>query len=82
MSSDRQLVAAVSTNDIVFYREHLHVPAAPLALLGPAGQDAYQQLLAHDPFTSHSRIDVVDWVVNGACAQAADASGARDEMGG
>jgi hypothetical protein len=49
----------------VFYREHLHVPSGALPLLGPAGQEAYQQLLANDPLTPHSRIDVVDWSVNG-----------------
>jgi hypothetical protein len=59
---DRKLVSAVSTNDIVYYREQLHVPTAAPALLGPVGQEAYEQLLAGDPFTPHSRTDVVDWL--------------------
>jgi hypothetical protein len=58
---DRKLITAASTNDIVFYREQPHVPAAALPLLGPAGQEAYDQLLAGDQFTPHSRTDIVDW---------------------
>jgi hypothetical protein len=59
---ERKLVPAVSTNDIVFYREQFHVNAAALPLLGPTGQEAYQHLLAGDPFTPHSRTDLVDWL--------------------
>jgi hypothetical protein len=58
---DRKLVTAASTNDIVFYREQLGVPASALPPLGPAGREAYHQLLAGDQLTPHSRIDIVDW---------------------
>jgi hypothetical protein len=62
---DRKLIPGASTNDIVFYREQPHVPASALPLLGPAGQEAYRQLLAADPHTPHSRTDIVDWLAAG-----------------
>jgi hypothetical protein len=58
----RKLVPVASTNDIVFYREHPHVPASALPPLGPAGFEAYHQLLAKDHFTPYSRTDIVDWL--------------------
>jgi hypothetical protein len=58
---DRKLIPAAGTNDIVFYREQ-HLPASALPSLGPAGFEAYHQLLAMDHFTPHSRSDIVDWL--------------------
>jgi hypothetical protein len=59
---DQDMVAAASTDDIVFYREQPHVPLASLPQLGPAAQEAYQQLLAPDQLMVHSRADVTEWL--------------------
>jgi serine/threonine protein kinase len=60
---DRELAAAASTDDIVFYREQPQVALESLPQLGPAAREAYQQLLAGGPHgTPHSRIDIVHWL--------------------
>jgi hypothetical protein len=57
---DRELAAAASTDDIVFYREQPQVSLESLPQLGPAAREAYQQLLAAGPHgTPHSRIDII-----------------------
>jgi hypothetical protein len=58
---DADLVAATSTDDVVFYRELSEVPLAALPQLGPKAREAYQQLLNTDQFTPHSRVDIVGW---------------------
>jgi serine/threonine protein kinase len=45
-------------DDLVVYREVAHVPLDELKQLGPAGQEAYRQMLALDSFTPHNRIDI------------------------
>jgi hypothetical protein len=49
---------AVSTDDVVIYRELTNLPLAELDILGPQGQDAYRQMSNAENFTPHSRIDV------------------------
>jgi serine/threonine protein kinase len=50
-----------SPDDIIFYREQPVLPLASLDLLGPAGQEAYQQLLNNENLYPHSRTDITDW---------------------
>jgi hypothetical protein len=52
------MLAAASTDDIVFYREHARVVLTELPQLGPAAREVYQQALATEPFGPHSRSDI------------------------
>jgi hypothetical protein len=56
--ADTEPAAATSPDDIVFYRELPYLRLADLDPLGPEAQDAYQQMLAVDHFTPHTRTDV------------------------
>ena len=50
---------AVSEEDLLFYREWKNLLLADVDVLGPAGQEAYQQMLATGDFTPHVRTDLV-----------------------
>jgi hypothetical protein len=51
-------VRTAANDDLVVYREVAHVPLGELKQLGPAGQEAYRQMLALDSFTPHTRNDI------------------------
>jgi hypothetical protein len=53
--------AATSIDDIVFYRERPLPSLSDLPQLGPAAREVYQQLLASEQYSPHSRIDIVAW---------------------
>ena len=55
------LAAAASKDDIVFYREHPDVILMDLPQLGPAAEEAYQHILTSEPFSPHSRTDIIAW---------------------
>jgi hypothetical protein len=55
---DLDMVAAQSEDDILVYREWNDQLLAELDIFGPAGQEAYSQLLSLPDFTPHSRSDV------------------------
>jgi serine/threonine protein kinase len=59
--ADVELVAAVGTHDIVFYREVPHVRLADLEQLGPLGYEAYRQIVTMKNLTAHSRMDINEW---------------------
>jgi hypothetical protein len=56
--ADAEPAPATSPDDIVLYRELPYLRLADLDQLGPDAQDAYQQMLAVDHFTPHTRTDV------------------------
>jgi eukaryotic-like serine/threonine-protein kinase len=56
---DTPMLAAASTNDIVFYREHPSLLLTALPQLGPAAHAVYQQVLATEQFGPHSRCDII-----------------------
>jgi serine/threonine protein kinase len=58
---DQTFVPALSTDDIVFYREVLRLSPADLPQKGQAAAKVYQQFLTGDPLTPHSRTDITDW---------------------
>jgi hypothetical protein len=62
---DTPLVPAPTTDDIVFYREQPHLTLADLPQLGPAAREVYQQVLASDQPSPHSRFDIVEWLPDG-----------------
>jgi serine/threonine protein kinase len=53
--------AAASTDDIIFYREQPHLCLTDLPQLGPTARETYEQVLATEPFTPHSRTDIAAW---------------------
>jgi eukaryotic-like serine/threonine-protein kinase len=53
-----ELAPAAGAEDLVLYRELPYVKIADLDQLGPPGQEAYQQMLAVEHFTPHTRTDV------------------------
>jgi serine/threonine protein kinase len=55
---DVELSTAVSSDDVVLYREAANLPLAELEHLGSVGQEAYRQMNSADNFTPHTRIDV------------------------
>jgi hypothetical protein len=59
---DEEMLAAPSTDDIVFYREQPQVSLAGLPQLGPAAREAYEQALASEQLSPHSRLDVARWL--------------------
>jgi hypothetical protein len=59
---DTPMLAAASTDDIVFYREHPRVLLTELPQMGPAARAVYQQVLATEQFGPHSRGDLVAWL--------------------
>jgi hypothetical protein len=66
---------ATGPDAILFYRELPYLRLADLDQLGPAAQDAYQQMLAVDHFTPHARTDIP---FTPAVAHWATASGRND----
>ena len=56
------MLAAASTDDIVFYREHARVVLAELPQLGPAARAVYHQVLVTELFGPHSRHDIPAWL--------------------
>ena len=53
------MLAAASTDDIVFYREGVQIPLENLEQVGAIAREAYTQLLRRQHFTPHSRADIV-----------------------
>jgi serine/threonine protein kinase len=53
-----ELIPAVSEEDVILYREWKDLLLMDADVLGPVGQEAYQQLLSADNFTPHIRTDV------------------------
>jgi hypothetical protein len=53
--------AASSTDDIIFYREQPHLCLTDLPQLGPAAREIYQQVLATEQHSPHSRTDITAW---------------------
>jgi hypothetical protein len=53
--------AAGSTDDIIFYREQPHLCLTDLPQLGPAAREVYQQVLATERYSPHSRTDITAW---------------------
>jgi serine/threonine protein kinase len=53
--------AAVSMDDIIFYREQSQICLADLPQLGPAAREVYQQVLTTEQYSPHSRIDITAW---------------------
>jgi hypothetical protein len=51
-------IAATGADDMAIYREVPQLPIADLELVGPAGQEAYQQMTSVEHFTPHSRTDI------------------------
>jgi serine/threonine protein kinase len=60
--TETTLLAAPSTDDIVFYREQPQVSLAELPQLGPAAREVYEQVLASEQPSPHSREDVTSWL--------------------
>src|SRR4029077_2096753 len=61
---DTPLVAAASTEEIVFYREQPNLQVMALPQLSAKAREVYQQLLAEQGMP-HSRIDISDWLPAG-----------------
>jgi hypothetical protein len=59
---DTPMLAAPSIDDIVFYREHARVLLTELPQMGPGAREVYQQVLATEQFSPHSRSDIVAWL--------------------
>jgi serine/threonine protein kinase len=55
---ETRLLVAASTDDILFYREHPQVMLTELPQMGPAAREVYQQVLATEPLSPHSRSDI------------------------
>jgi serine/threonine protein kinase len=53
-----QNVASTTADTIVLYREIANLALSDVELLGPAGQQPYQQMNSTDHFTPHARTDV------------------------
>jgi serine/threonine protein kinase len=59
---DVPMRAAASTDDIIiFYREQPHLGLTDLPQLGPTAREVYQQVLATEQYSPHSRIDIASW---------------------
>jgi hypothetical protein len=56
--AETDLVLAGSEEDLILFREWSGLPLSAVDPLGPAGQEAYQCLLATDNYTPHTRTDV------------------------
>jgi hypothetical protein len=53
-----ELHLATSPDDIIFYRESTNLPLTELDQMGPAGQEAYHQMITTEHFTPHIRGDI------------------------
>jgi hypothetical protein len=56
--SDVEVQPAGSTEDILVYRELVHLPLGELPHLGQAAQLAYRQMNNSGNFTPHTRLDI------------------------
>jgi hypothetical protein len=63
---EEEIADAVSTDDIIFYREWPHLPLTDLEQFGPVGREAYLQMTSVEHFTPHTRIDISRWHAPGA----------------
>jgi hypothetical protein len=59
---DAAPVPIANEDDLLFYRESCGIDLTSLPQFGPAGQEAYQQMLAVPHFTPHSRLDISEWL--------------------
>jgi serine/threonine protein kinase len=58
---DVPMRAAASSDDIIFYREQPHLCLTDLPQLGPTAREIYQQVLATEQYSPHSRTDITAW---------------------
>ncbi len=58
---DAPMRAAASTDDIVFYREQSLPCLTDLPQMGPTAREIYQQVLATEQYSPHSRTDITAW---------------------
>jgi serine/threonine protein kinase len=58
---DVPMRAAASTDDIIFYREQPYLCLTDLPQLGPTAREIYQQVLATEQYSPHSRTDISAW---------------------
>jgi hypothetical protein len=58
---DVPMRAAASTDDIIFYRERPNLYLTDLPQLGPTARTIYQQVLAAEQYSPHSRLDITAW---------------------
>jgi hypothetical protein len=58
---DVPMRAAASTDDIIFYREQPCLCLTDLPQLGPIAREIYQDVLATEPYSPHSRTDITAW---------------------
>ncbi len=56
-----QVLTTSRADEIVFYRERLHIALADLEQAGQAVQDAYRQRFAQDAAGLHCREDITEW---------------------
>jgi serine/threonine protein kinase len=59
--ADVKVIGTPHADDLVFYREETRFRISDLKQLGPAPMEAYQQMLATEHFTPHTRIDIAEW---------------------
>jgi hypothetical protein len=52
---------AVTSDDLVFYREQPAVLFAELPQLGPVALEAYEQIMATEQYNPHARMDISTW---------------------
>jgi serine/threonine protein kinase len=58
---DVAMRATASTDDIIFYREQPHLWLTDLPHLGPTAREVYEQVLATEQYSPHSRSDITAW---------------------
>jgi serine/threonine protein kinase len=58
---DVPMRAAASTDDIIFYREQPGLCLTDIPQLGPTAREIYQQVLATEQYSPHSRSDITAW---------------------
>jgi hypothetical protein len=56
--TDVEFVTAVTTDDVLLYREWSNLNLSDLEQVGTEAQDAYRQMIAAEHFTPHTRSDV------------------------
>jgi serine/threonine protein kinase len=56
-----EVVQAPGRDDIVCYREQAGLALADLPQFGPEARAAYEEMLATEHYTPHSRLDITDW---------------------
>jgi hypothetical protein len=58
---DVPMRAVTSTDDIIFYREQPHLCLTDLPQMGQTARELYQQVLATEQYSPHSRTDITAW---------------------